>query len=172
MPYQADEGDITVTIKTEPVDVDDVSYMCDTDGMLQWHAQVEYSAAYAGSRDTTPAVLAAQANDYVAYSSSQFKALLAGFINAEVKKPGKLKVAARNSGVVVYPCRGGLATKELCRLFPLGIRDMGWELRFLYWELEIIGGVYLALLSIGGDINNDKILVGDYRGFLDERRVK
>ncbi|CAM9126605.1 unnamed protein product [Ectocarpus sp. 12 AP-2014] len=80
---QADEGDITVTIKTEPVDVDDVSYMCDTDGMLQWHAQVEYSAAYAGSRDTTPAVLAAQANDYVAYSSSQFKALLAGFINAE-----------------------------------------------------------------------------------------
>lgn len=81
--YQADADKITVAITRGPVDDDD-TYMCETDGMLQWHAQITYSAADAEANDTTPAVMAAQANDHVAYDSYTFKTALAGNINNEV----------------------------------------------------------------------------------------
>lgn len=66
------------------MDAEDNSYMCDVDGMLQWHAQIKYTAADAIARGTTPAVIAAQANDYVAYSARDFKTALAANINYEV----------------------------------------------------------------------------------------
>lgn len=81
---QADTEGITVAITTGPADDDDDSYMCDTDGMLQWHAQITYSAADAKANDSSPAAMAAQANDYVAYASNPFKTALAGIINDEV----------------------------------------------------------------------------------------
>lgn len=84
--YQADEGKIAVAMATGPVDDDDDTYMCDTDGMLQWHAQITYSAADAEANYTTPAVMAAQANDHVAYASNEFKTVLAGNINDEVNQ--------------------------------------------------------------------------------------
>lgn len=52
--------------------------------MLQWHAQVKYSATAAATSKTTPAVMAAQANDYVAYSGEDFKSLLVAYVNDEV----------------------------------------------------------------------------------------
>lgn len=58
--------------------------MCDTEGMLQWHAQIKYGAEAAAAAAATPAVMAAQANDYVAYSSDDFKSLLTAYINDEV----------------------------------------------------------------------------------------
>lgn len=70
-----------MTIKTEPDDDDDDEYMCDNDGMLQWHAQINYGPHDPAMFEDTPAVMAAQANDYVAYSSQDFKALLAANIN-------------------------------------------------------------------------------------------
>jgi len=82
--FQANPDEITVDIKTGPTDAEDISYMCDVDGMLQWHAQIKYTAANAVARDTTPAVIAAQANDYVAYSATNFKTALAANINEEV----------------------------------------------------------------------------------------
>lgn len=66
------------------MDADDDSYMCDTEGMLQWHAQIKYGAEAAATANTTPALMAAQANDYVAYSGDDFKSLLTAYINDEV----------------------------------------------------------------------------------------
>lgn len=71
-------------MKTAPKDADDDSYMCDSEGMLQWHAQIKYGVKTASAANTTPAVMAAQANDYVAYSADDFKSLLAAYINDEV----------------------------------------------------------------------------------------
>lgn len=79
--HQADADEITVAITTGPVDDEDDTYMCNIDGMLQWHAQITYSAADAEAIDTTPAVMAAQANDHVAYEFNSFKTALAGNIN-------------------------------------------------------------------------------------------
>lgn len=84
---QADAEEITVAIKTEPADAEDNTYLCDTEGKLQWHAQITYTAADATERDTTPAVMAAQATDYVSYSATEFKTLLTDNINAEVRLP-------------------------------------------------------------------------------------
>lgn len=81
---QADPDEITVDIKTRPADAEDNSYMCDVEGMLQWHAQIKYTATDATARGSTPAVMAAQANDYVAYSAADFKTALATSINDEV----------------------------------------------------------------------------------------
>ena len=81
---QADPDEITVDIKTRPTDAQDNSYMCDVEGMLQWHAQIKYTATDAKARGSTPAVMAAQANDYVAYSAADFKTALATSINDEV----------------------------------------------------------------------------------------
>lgn len=75
---------ISVTIKTAPTDTEDDSYMCDVRGMLQWHAQIKFSATEARVLGTTPAVMAARANDYVAYSGSEFKSFLTAHINTEV----------------------------------------------------------------------------------------
>lgn len=75
-----------MAIKTGPTDADDNTYLCDTDGKLQWHAQITYTAADATARSTTPAVMAAQATDYVSYSSTVFKTLLTENINAEVRR--------------------------------------------------------------------------------------
>lgn len=74
-----------VTIKTGPSGDDD-AYMCDAVGMLQWHAQIRYSGEDASFvQDATPAVLAARANDYVAYSSNAFKTILTSNLNDEVR---------------------------------------------------------------------------------------
>lgn len=59
-------------------------YKCDEIGQLQWHATIKYPAETAASLETTPAVMAAQANDYVAYSKTEFKTLLTDYINYEV----------------------------------------------------------------------------------------
>lgn len=74
-----------MAIKTGPADADDNTYICDTDGMLQWHAEITYNAADAQARDTTPAVMAAQATDYVSYSATEFKTFLTANINEEVR---------------------------------------------------------------------------------------
>lgn len=84
-PLKADVGEIAVTIKTDPVDADDASYMCSTNGMLQWHAQIKYGVEAAATAGKTPAVMAAHANDYVAYSTSEFKQLLTAYVNDEVR---------------------------------------------------------------------------------------
>lgn len=84
-PLKADVGEIAVTIKTGPVDADDASYMCSTNGMLQWHAQIKYGVEAAAAAEKTPAVMAAHANDYVAYSTSEFKQLLTAYVNDEVR---------------------------------------------------------------------------------------
>lgn len=81
---QVDTEDINITIKTEPDGRDDAYYKCDENGMLQWHASIKYSAATAAALGTTPAIAAAHANDYVAYSSAEFKSLLSAYINDEV----------------------------------------------------------------------------------------
>lgn len=73
-------------MKTEPTDTDDNTYLCDTEGMLQWHAQITYTAADATAQDTTPAVMAAQATDYVSYSATEFKAFLTANIKDEVRE--------------------------------------------------------------------------------------
>lgn len=75
-----------MAIKTGPTEPDDNTYLCDTDGMLQWHAQITYTAADATARGTTPAVMAAQATDYVSYSATEFKTLLTANINDEVRR--------------------------------------------------------------------------------------
>lgn len=80
---QDDVDEITVTISTGTDDVDEF-YKC-TAGALQWHASIKYPVDTAASLDTTPAVMAAQANDYVSYSQSEFKELLTGYINDEVE---------------------------------------------------------------------------------------
>lgn len=80
---QADTDQISVSIKTGPTDADN-TYLCETEGMLQWHAQITYTAADATARETTPAVMAAQATDYVSYSAIEFKTFLTSNINDEV----------------------------------------------------------------------------------------
>lgn len=81
------------------MDADDDSYMCDVDGMLQWHAQIKYGAADSLASGTTPAVMAAHANDYVAYSGAEFKTILAGYINDEVSRGSRLLI---DSTVMMY----------------------------------------------------------------------
>lgn len=92
-------GDIAVVIKTGPVDAEDDSYMCDNEGMLQWHAQIKYGAKAAAEANTTPAVMAAQANDYVAYSGDDFKSLLAAYLNDEVGIITSLLFSSRDFGL-------------------------------------------------------------------------
>ncbi|CAN0328466.1 unnamed protein product, partial [Hapterophycus canaliculatus] len=105
---QADPNEITVGIKTEPADADDDSYMCDMDGMLQWHAQIRYSTADASARGTTPAVMAAHANDHVAYSGAEFKAVLAGHINNEYA--GETETVELSAADIVVPTVGWIVT--------------------------------------------------------------
>lgn len=52
--------------------------------MLQWHAKIDFDADDSAASGMTPAVMAAQANDYITYSSSEFRALLSASINDEV----------------------------------------------------------------------------------------
>eukprot|EP00903_Cladosiphon_okamuranus_P018775 g17272.t1 len=105
---QADADEITVAVKTGPTDPDDNTYLCDTDGMLQWHAQIPYTAAYATARDTTPAVMAAQANDYVSYSATEFKTLLTANINDEYA--GEAETVELSIADIVMPNVGWIVT--------------------------------------------------------------
>lgn len=82
---KADASEIAVTIKTGPTDTDDHAYMCTTNGMLQWHAQIKYGVEAAEAAGKTPAFMAAHANDYVAYSEPEFKQLLTAYVNDEVR---------------------------------------------------------------------------------------
>ncbi|CAM9270073.1 unnamed protein product [Choristocarpus tenellus] len=76
-------GQIMVTTKTRRESEQDDCYKCSSDGMLQWHVKVIFGIATAAAAGTTPAVLAASANDYIAYSSDEFKTLLTAYINDE-----------------------------------------------------------------------------------------
>lgn len=82
---QVDTREVTVTLKTAPTDDLDVTYKCDETGMLQWRVQIKYRAEAATVLDTTPAITAARASDYVTYSTAEFKSLLTAYINDEVR---------------------------------------------------------------------------------------
>ncbi|CAM9292282.1 unnamed protein product [Discosporangium mesarthrocarpum] len=74
---------IVVKTSTQGQNPEDMCYKCSSPGMLQWHAQVKYTAAAAVTAETTPAIMAASANDYVAYYTDEFKTLLTAYINDE-----------------------------------------------------------------------------------------
>eukprot|EP00752_Nemacystus_decipiens_P002102 g2010.t1 len=105
---QADPDKVTVATKTAPTDVEDSTYLCDTHGKLQWHAQITYTEADATARDTTPAVMAAQATDYVSYSATEFKTLLIENINTEYG--GGPETVELSAADIVVPNVGWLVT--------------------------------------------------------------
>lgn len=78
-------NDVEVSISGGEDAGDPVAFKCATSDMLQWHATITFAENAAAAQDTTPAVLAARANDYVYHSNTEFTELLAANVRDEVR---------------------------------------------------------------------------------------